>query len=456
VKSTLYIALVALLTSGSALAESPNVDVDTSQSRAQQTPVGELVNIPIEGVRINDFIYMARGLANIYLVTTPGGNVLIDTGFAHQAEKQAEVLRAYDDGEVTHIVLPQAQHDDVGGLAFWKDPDTKVVMLRSTAEYMPWREEIGPFLSNRFALLYDWANQLMAQGRPQFPYQAFEPDILVDDHDEYAFEVGGTRFEVLWLPGAEGRNSAGVWLPEHKILFAGGGFVGPNFPMWPNVGTVRADRGRSLDRYLASLERAIALEPVLLLPGQDHIATGEEVTAGLEKLHEAVSYVRNEVVAGLNQGKDVYELMQTIELPPHLADLDQSHGRVPWSIRSMVYEYGAWFQFRLTSELYPYRPAEVYPLLVEAAGGPGRIVKLAKRALELGELERALLLVEVAREAAPADRAVVATEIDILQALLERARNTTNTFSEVAWLQSEITRAKRRLAADATGKAGKP
>lgn len=439
------LAAILLTIGGVASAEAPKLEVDTSKSRAQETPVGELVNIPIEGVRINDFIYMAKGLANIYLVTTPGGNVVIDTGFAHQAKKQAEVLQQFDDGEVTHIILPQAQHDDVGGIRFWKGPDTKIVMLRSAAEYMPWREEIAPFLGRRFALLYDWATQLMAQDRPRFPYKAFEPDILVDDHEGYAFEVGGTKFEVLWLPGAEGANSAGVWLPDHKILFAGGGFVGPNFPMWPNVGTVRGDRGRSLDRYLASLDRAIALEPELLLPGQDHIASGDEVMTGLKKLRDAVRHVRNEVVAGLNAGKDVYELMQTIELPPHLADLDQSHGRVPWSIRSMVYEYGAWFQFRMTSELYPYRPAEIYPALVTAAGGPGAIVKLAQQALESGQLERAMLFIEVARASAPSDPEVVETEVSILEALLARARETTNTFSEVAWLQSEITRAKRRL-----------
>ena len=155
-KRTLIAIVTALIAGANAFADGhEKVEVDTSKSRAQETPVGELINIPIEGVKINDFIYMAKGLANIYLVTTPGGNVVIDTGFAHQAKKQAEVLQAYDDGEVTHIILPQAQHDDVGGIRFWKGPKTKTVMLRSAAEYMPWREEIGPFLQQRFAKLYD-------------------------------------------------------------------------------------------------------------------------------------------------------------------------------------------------------------------------------------------------------------------------------------------------------------
>ncbi|MDJ0850398.1 MAG: alkyl sulfatase dimerization domain-containing protein [Myxococcota bacterium] len=438
-------AIAAALLATPAFAEEPEVEVDTRDSRAQETPVGELINIPVEVVEINDFIYMAKGLANIYLVTTPAGNVVIDTGFAHQAKRQAEVLKAKSDAKVTHIILPQAQHDDVGGLAYWKGEDTKIVMLRSSAEYMYWRKEIAPFLARRFALLYDWAPQLMDQGRPQFPYEVVEPDIMVEDREGYAFEVGGTRFEVLWLPGAEGKNSAGVWLPHHKILFAGGGFVGPNFPMWPNIGTVRGDRGRSVDRYITSLNRAIELEPELLLPGQDHIVRGrEKVMAGLVELRDAVVHVRNAVVAGMNRGEDVYQLMQEISLPPELADLDQSHGRTEWTIRNMVYEYGAWFQYRLTSELYPHRPLDVYPELVEAAGGTAPIVARARKNLAAGELHRAQLLIEVAREAAPRDADVIAAEIEILEALLANARATTNTFSEVGWLQSEITRAKRR------------
>ena len=76
--------------------------------------------------------------------------------------------------------------------------------------------------------------------------------------------------------------------------------------------------------------------------------------------------------------------------------------------------------------------------LVEAAGGTGPIVERARLNLKAGELERAQLLIEVARASAPRDPAVISTEIEILEALLARARATTNTFSEVAWRQSEM------------------
>ena len=95
-------------------------------------------------------------------------------------------------------------------------------------------------------------------------------------------------------------------------------------------------------------------------------------------------------------------------------------------------------------DLDPHRPLEVYPELVEAAGGTAPIVERARKQLAAGELHKAQLLIEVARSAAPKDPAVIAAEIEILEALLANARATTNTFSEVGWLQSEIARAKRR------------
>ncbi|MFT5697092.1 MAG: hypothetical protein ACI9QQ_003076, partial [Myxococcota bacterium] len=98
-------------------------------------------------------------------------------------------------------------------------------------------------------------------------------------------------------------------------------------------------------------------------------------------------------------------------------------------------------------ELYPHRPLEIYGELVDAAGGVAPIIKRALSALEAGDLQRAQLLIEVAREGGPNNPDVVAAEIKILAALREHARATTNTFSEVAWLQSEISRAPKRLTA---------
>lgn len=444
-------ALLAAIVLG--LSASPALGVEGQQPpapdriRAGETPVGGLIRIPVELRRIHEFIAMATGLSNVYLITTTEGNVLVDTGFGPQAPRQHELLREVSDAPVRYLFLPQGQQDDIGGVHLWKGPETRILMTRSTARYMPWRKRMAPFLALRFARLYNWAPRPGSAAPALPPFEPIAPDILVDDEEGYRFELGGVRFEVMALPGAEGRNSAGLWLPDQRILLCGGGFVGPAFPSWPNIGTVRADRGRSLDAYIESLERVIALEPRMLLTGQNEpVLEAEAVRRGLEKLLRATTAVRDAVVEGLNAGKDVHQLMQEIRLPPEVADLSQNHGRVDWTIRSVVNEYGAWFQYRDTTELYPLPIRSVYPDLVDLAGGTEPLIRRARRHLAEGRPVQAMFLVEVALGADPPDRAVLEAQRDVLGELLRRARAGTRTFSEIAWLEAEIERLEGELA----------
>ena len=172
-------------------------------------------------------------------------------------------------------------------------------------------------------------------------------------------------------------------MPEEKILFAGGGSVGPEIPMWPNLGTVRSDRNRILEEYISTVNTMIDLEPEILLPGQDEpITDKEQIMSKLTLLRDAATYVYDEIWAGLSSGKDVYELMRDIKLPEEYAELSQQHGRVEWTVRETVNQAGAWFQYKYTSELYPYRPTVVYPELVELAGGVDNVLGLAQKQLK--------------------------------------------------------------------------
>lgn len=412
-------------------------DVDTRDVQAGGTAVGDLVRIPVKAQKINEFISMASGLSFMYLIETDEGNILIDTGFAHHAKPQADALEAIiEERPVTHIILPQGQHDDVGGIPFWKDDDTKIVMTRAAYEYMPWRKQIAPFLAHRFVTLYDWAAQLDEE---RFPFEPIEPDLIVEQDSVLKFEQGGVELEVIPLPGAEGKNSAGVYLPQHKILFVGGGVLGPVFPMWPNLGTVRADRDRSLDAYLASLEKLRALDIELILAGNHApIAGKEKIETGLAQIHGALTFVRGEVIEGMNQGKDVYQLMREIRLPEEYADLDQSHGRVEWTIRQLVNDYGGWFRYRQTSELYPWHVEEVYPDVVAAAGGSTKLLDAAQARLAAGQPVQAMQLVEIVRSVDAEDARAIALEREVLGQLLAAAQAGKGSFSEIAWIQSRL------------------
>ena len=443
--------LLGLIASGAA-AQGTEVDLDTSKVKADETPMANLIRIPAKREQVTDKVYFVSGLANVFLVNTAEGAVVIDTGFAHQAPAQMALLKEVASGPVKYIFLPQGQHDDIGGIPLIAEAGTQIIMTRNSMEYMVQRKKAQQFLAPRYAALYSWAPQLQQKASKKtrkknpFPYEPITPDILVDDEAGYQFELGGVKFEVISLPGAEGINSAGLWMPEEKILFAGGGSVGPDFPMWPNIGTVRSDRNRILTEYIDTINTLIELEPEMLLTGQNHILTDKgEIMAGLVLLRDAAQYVHDEIWKGLSAGKDVYQLAREIRLPEEMAHLNQQHGRVEWTVRETVAQTGAWFQYQYTSELYPYRPHEVYPELV-AMAGEDNVLKSAGKMLAGGEPEKALMMVEAVLEANADSKPALKLQIAVLQALLERAKSTYNTFSEVAWLQGQIGKAQASLA----------
>ncbi len=421
-----------------------DLTLDTSDVRAGGTPVGDLIRVPIERTKITDNVYHVSGLANVYAVNTADGAIVIDTGFAHQAPRQMELLKEVIEGPVKYIFLPQGQHDDVGGIDHIKGADTEIIMTRGTTEYMPYRARAAEFLAPRYAALYSWTGQLneksgASEKRKPFPYIPITPDVLVEDHIGHRFELGGVKFEVIALPGAEGINSAGLWMPEQRILFAGGGSVGPEIPMWPNLGTVRADRNRILSEYIDTINAMIDLRPAILLPGQDDPMLDEKkIMDGLVLLRDASTYVYEEIWKGLSAGKDVYELMREIQLPEKYSHLSQQHGRVQWTVRETVNQTGGWFAYRYTSELYAYRSHEIYPDLVSMAG-EAAVVARARELMSAGELEKALMLAEAVVEADGESSQALGLQLDVLSALLDRAKNTYKTFSEIAWLQSRIT-----------------
>ena len=166
--------------------------------------------------------------------------------------------------------------------------------------------------------------------------------------------------------------------------------------------------------------------------------------AGLLLLRDAAVHVHDRIWAGLSSGKDVYELAREIKLPESMAGLNQQHGRVEWTVRETVAQTGAWFPYRYTSELYPYRPHEIYPELVKMAGEKN-VLASARKMLKEGELEKALMMVEAILEANNTSKPALEFQIDVLQALLTRAKATYNTFSEVAWLQGQIGLAQSQL-----------
>ncbi len=422
-------------------AEKKIVEPDGGRATRELTSFGKDQTEPHE---IAEGVYQAWAVGNTNLVATREGDVLIDVGLPGGAERAKEILAPVRHGKTHTIVVTHAHQDHLGGTSEWAEDGTEIIAHETFLETQRYLTELVPILMARNQVFYpeevpDVPMNLVGGLIRRF-YPQVEPTILVDD--EYAFEVGGVRFEVIHTPGAEGEDSICVWLPEKKILFTGDLF-GPLFPMFPNLYTIRGEKFRFAVPYIESLERVIALEPEILVPSHFEPIVGKErIRADLIKTRDAVRHVHDATVEGMNAGKDVYTLMREIRLPEELA-LSEGHGRVSWTVRGIWEGYVGWFQFRSTTELYDVPRWQLDSEVVEMAGGADAVAARGRAHLEAGRPLEALHFSDMALTADEGHEEALRVRLGALEVLDER--NAGENHSELLWLRHRIGETREAL-----------
>jgi alkyl sulfatase BDS1-like metallo-beta-lactamase superfamily hydrolase len=259
--------------------------------------------------------------------------------------------------------------------------------------------------------------------------------------DTFTFELGGTRFELLSTPGGETVDSAVLWLPQRRIAFVGNLFSAL-FGHFPNLVTIRGDRLRSALAFMESADRVLELQPEILCTGHfEPIVGADLIRAEITRVRDAVRYVHDAVVAGMNAGTDVETLMSEIRLPDDL-EVGEGYGKVSWSVRAIWEGYAGWFHARSTTELYPVPVSDAYPTVVGLTGADP-LAAAAHAAVAEGRPERAVHLAEMVLAAEPDHRGALVAYRDAHEALL--ARDGGENFWETGWLRHRIAATTEKL-----------
>jgi alkyl sulfatase BDS1-like metallo-beta-lactamase superfamily hydrolase len=400
---------------------------ELARLRARQTSASEIA----------PGIFQVMGTGNTTIVLTETGHVVLDAGLPADATKARELFAGIADGPASHVVVTHAHADHYGGASQWMGEGTELIAHREFMNSQAYLSALGPYLMRRNRIFFpedvpDLPEFLTAAALKLFHPHA-EPTILFQNG--YDFEAGGRHFEVIHTPGAEGSDSISIWMPDEKILFTGDLF-GPLFPMWPNLNTLRGEKIRQAMPYIESLNRVLDLEPAMLVPGHFEPIRGKErIRVAVERMRNAVQYVHDETIAGMNAGKTLYELMAEIRLPEELK-LSEGHGKVSWGVKSIWEGYSGWFGLESTTELYAVAQNAVHAEVVAMAGGAATVATRARARLDAGRPVEALHLLDMALHAEPANQSALRVRLAALEDLLSRSGGE-NHF-EVYWLRHRI------------------
>lgn len=388
-----------------------------------------LVNEYYRSLAVVDNIYREENSCNSYLVTTAEGSVLIDPGGA--ASPNSALRQLSEKTPVRAILLTHAHQDHIEGLESWTTgKNIPVIGQRAMVDFIAHNSRLGGFYERRLAIQ---SGAPLPSGDEPIPATPIPATELFDETRSY--ELGGRHFEFYYV-GGETPDQCVIWCPELKAVFIADNY----YASFPNFSTLRGSSFRPPLEYIKALEKALALEPEVLLPGHGNPIVGKDlVRKKLTRYRDATRYVHDAVVKGMNEGKDVWTLVREISLPPDLR-LPQFFGRVSWAVKGIYLGYAGWFDENLSS-MYKAPPSSIDSELVQLCGGKE---VLARRAMELaqsGNQIGALHMTDVVLAVDPSDKAALEARLFALKALLEQSGNSV----ESNWLKYGIRSAEEKL-----------
>ncbi len=347
-------------------------------------------------VEVTGGVYVAigYGLANSIMLEGDDGVIIVDTMASRsEAEAVERELRKITRKPVAAVILTHNHTDHIfGGAVFTGGSGKTPVYAHQTTEahidrivnvindgiYLRSMRMFGTFLSPREvpnagigpALTVNPAEFALAR-----PTHVFS--------DRLDVEIAGIQLSLIHAPG-ETPDQLFVWLPEKQVLLPGDNV----YRAFPNLYTIRGTSYRDVMDWVRSLDAMRALSPEFVVPSHTRPIVGQERIAGvLRAYRDAIQYVHDQTVRGINQGLTPDQLVERVRLPDHLAEhpwLREYYGTVAWSVRGIFDGYLGWFGGDATAldRLAPEERSKRFAAAIEQ-GRP--LLEQTRAALDVGD-----------------------------------------------------------------------
>ena len=349
---------------------------------------------------------VGNGLSNQTFVEGPDGLIVIDSG--DSTEEMAWALaqvREHTDAPVVGVIYSHFHY--VGGTQALVDAGASPTMpIWSHAGLMANRSrqagEVGPVsqygLVHQFGLLLppDGPDALVSAGLgPAFripenaPFtEGFLPP--TDTFDEaVTISLAGLTVE-LTPAESDATDSITIWFPELSAAV--------NNLAWPalfNVFAIRGEEYRDPRILLAGLDHLIGLGATHLVGAHGPPISGtERIHTELTRSRDAIQFMWDQTVRGVNKGLTHGELTEFVQLPAVYGESyfqSQLYGLVEHHVRQIHTGLRGWFDGD-TPQLFPVPPVERAQRLIDGFGGADEVRRQADAALADDEVRWAIEL----------------------------------------------------------------
>ena len=366
-------------------------------------------------VQVTEGVYVAIGyaLANTIMIEGDDGVIIVDTTESMEAARRVKAEFDKITNKPVKAIIYTHNHTDhiFGAKAFAPNGGVPVYAHKSTWAHIErimnvLRPVIGVRSFHMFgSYLESGGERVVNDGiGPALShsidggtdvYGLIKPTHTFSDVMEVT--IAGRRLQLIHSPG-ETDDQIVVWLPDEGVLLPGDNV----YKAFPNLYTIRGTRYRDVLKWAKTVGELRELGAQYLVPSHTRPVTGAaEIDDILGAYGDAIQYVHDQTVRGMNRGLDAQDLAETITLPPHLAShpwLQPFYGTVPWSVRSVYDGYLGWFDGNSTT-LFPTAKEQKAKRLLALSGGEASVLSAAQQSLDAGDPQWAAELADLVLQA---------------------------------------------------------
>lgn len=387
-------------------------------------------------VQVSDNVYTAvgYGVSAVSMIVGDDGVVIIDTGVdTISGDAVRADFRNITDKPVKAIILTHGHGDHTGGISSFLESDDieiwasqefgdeKRTLASAGLEIQKKRgaKQAG-FMLKPEQRINNGVAQAYWPKRGGSVFEANKNDkpnnFLVEDRKTVT--VAGVSVDLV-AAGGETKDQLYVWFPKERVAFSGDNF----YKSWPNLYAIRGTGYRDVLEWANAVDSVLKENPAALVGGHTRPIIGEQqVAETLTNFRDAIRFLFEKTVEGMNKGMTPNQLVEYVQLPEKYQDLDYLkpyYGNPEWAIRSIFEGYLGWFDGNATN-LFPLSDKGEAERVAKLSGGKDALLSSAKTAIEEEDYQWAAQLCDYVLALEPDNKAALLTKADALTELSER------------------------------------